>query len=240
MDFTAAAVAANSELFEFIKTTSDPSLYQKNSVGAGGDRSAGIDLKAEEIFVKHLTPFGRIYSEESGYIGTGEATIYLDPIDGSDNFLSNVPYFGTSVALEQDGTVTHGIVCNLATGELFIRTPNTLKKECLHTHCVFSFHSNPNAAVGLFEKAYSSPHECKLLSDLKIKYRSLGAVALSLAYAHNVRFVFFKGNARDFDVKAGLYLCRDLHTYRDEKAIIVSQDRVLFDTLFDLFVKGNT
>lgn len=43
----------------------------------------------------------------------------VDPIDGTTNFVSGIPYFGVSVALMRDGRPHLGIVFNPATDEMF-------------------------------------------------------------------------------------------------------------------------
>ena len=109
MAFIEAVLNANKELFHalHVKGLIDKD-YQPFEVGAGGDISSGIDLLAEEIFVRHLSSFGTIFSEESGkFPGTNTTIeIIIDPIDGSDNLLSHLPYFGTSVAYKKEGKCT--------------------------------------------------------------------------------------------------------------------------------------
>jgi len=43
----------------------------------------------------------------------------VDPIDGTTNFISGLPYFGVSVALVRDGVPALGVVFNPATDEMF-------------------------------------------------------------------------------------------------------------------------
>ncbi len=43
----------------------------------------------------------------------------VDPIDGTTNFVSGIPYFGVSVALIREGLPCLGVVFNPATGEMF-------------------------------------------------------------------------------------------------------------------------
>lgn len=230
MDFIQAGIRANEEIFELVQSR-DPLLYEKHTIGAGGDRSAGVDLKAESIFATHLQPFGKIISEESGEIGSGEKLIYLDPIDGSDNFLSRFPYFGTSASLESDGVTECGIICNLANGDLFIKSSERFEKYNLLTQKTTPIESNPTSSVGLFEKSYAWPKIVEKLMENRLKFRSPGAIALSLAYAHEVRFVLYKGKLRDYDIKAGLFMCESLYTFQDENHLLVSKNEQIFSTL---------
>jgi myo-inositol-1(or 4)-monophosphatase len=43
----------------------------------------------------------------------------VDPIDGTTNFVSGIPYFGVSVALMREGLPSLGVVFNPATDEMF-------------------------------------------------------------------------------------------------------------------------
>lgn len=230
MDFIQAATQANEEIFDLIHSHA-PSLYEKHTIGAGGDRSTGVDLQAESIFANYLGSFGKIISEESGEIGSGEKLIYLDPIDGSDNFLSRFPYFGTSVSLESEGKTEYGVICNLANGDLFIKSQERFEKYNLLTKTSSSVNSNPTSSIGLFEKSYAWPKIVEKLMENRLKFRSPGAVALSLAYAHEVQFVLYKGKLRDYDIKAGLFMCESLYTFQDENHLLVSKNEQIFSTL---------
>jgi myo-inositol-1(or 4)-monophosphatase len=46
----------------------------------------------------------------------------VDPIDGTVNFLYDLPAYAVSIAAEVDGEVRAGVVLNVATGELFTAT----------------------------------------------------------------------------------------------------------------------
>jgi len=102
--FIEECIKANKEISNYLTQKLKPEdFFYQESFGEGGDKSLNMDLVAESIFVKYLSSFGNIYSEESGLIKTKNYenhTIVIDPLDGSDNFLSNLPYYGTSVSLE--------------------------------------------------------------------------------------------------------------------------------------------
>ena len=125
-DFIKACIVANEEIYEKLQNDFNDELFEHTAVGAGGDVSSRLDLYAEEVFVKHLSSFGSIESEESGAIGSGNETIIIDPIDGSSNALSMFPYYGTSVAkIDKDGLLDAAVVCNLANKDLFCTTNST-------------------------------------------------------------------------------------------------------------------
>jgi len=228
-DLYKGCLKASKELFNLIHTPMDESFYLYEGIGAGGDRSSKIDLMAEEIYVTHLKPFGKIVSEESGEIGEGEFSIILDPIDGSDNLLSRFPYFGSSVAVKKGDETLFSFIVNLANGDYFVKYENCYKKGSLTTGRTKDVRLNRHSKVGLFEKAYANPDMVEELKKESLKFRSPGAVALSLAYAPYVKFVLFKGPLRAYDIEAGLHQCQTLFVFKNQDSIIVSKERDIFE-----------
>ena len=227
--FLQACIKANEEIALAIKEHFEVSWFEKTVVGAGGDVSSKLDLFAEEVFVKHLSFFGQIESEESGSIGEGAAKIIIDPIDGSSNALSLFPFYGTSVAkVNAEGLLDAAIVCNLANSDIFVKSQDSevLQGKLFDT----AFHtpySAPNPEIGLFEKAYNNPALVEALDQEGLKFRSPGAVALSLAYARTVNYVLFVGAFRIYDFAAGLALCEGLEVIVEADYVIVSKDKAV-------------
>jgi len=232
-----AALKANKELYQTIQSGFNETLCEKFDVGAGGDVSSGIDILAEELFVQYLSPFGTIYSEESGIIGEGEHRIILDPLDGSDNFLSRIPYYGSSVALEIRGEVVAGIICNLVNGEVFVKTNKHFQVANIEKQHFSDVSKNICSAVGIFERAYRSTSAAKKLFSAEIKYRIPGASALSFAYASYVDFVIFEGELREYDSKAGLYMCENLYKYEYNGLLLICKDVKQFNYLKNILLE---
>jgi myo-inositol-1(or 4)-monophosphatase len=222
---------------ELIASNTDESAYQSFEQGAGGDISIGFDLMAEAVFVRHLKPFGTICSEESGCIeGPGDAEIIIDPIDGSDNLKSNFPYYGAAIALRKSGETVAAVICNFANGDAFVKYSGTYYQTHLSDLELYkAVKDNPYAKVGLFEKAPAHPEVSLRLIKEGLKFRAPGAVALSLAYAHNVKYVLFFGTMRSYDIDAGYYMCEDLYRYQDDELLIVAKDQEVFDKLLKVF-----
>jgi len=225
--FIQACIKANEEIAVAIKNGFDASWFEKTVVGAGGDVSAKLDLMAEAIFVKYLGSFGQIESEESGIIGEGEAKIIIDPIDGSSNALSLFPFYGTSVAkVNAEGILDAAIVCNLANEDIFFTTvKDGVQQGKLFSTDFHNPHIAPSAEIGLFEKAYANPSLVARLDEEKLKFRSPGAIALSLAYARSVNYVLFVGPCRIYDFAAGLALCEGLEVIVEADYVIVSKEK---------------
>lgn len=235
--FIEAVILANKELYTYLNTNLSLNDYEyTNITGFGGDNSLKIDLIAENIFIKHLENFGNIYSEECGLKTTNkEFTIIIDPLDGSNNFYSNLPYYGTSVALQKDKITIAGFVTNLVTGVITYRA---FDEEIRYFSLIKNEEITPlninKTKISVFERAYEYPSFCQKLSENSIKFRSLGAVALSLCDAKNYNFVLYCGKIREFDVIASLYINKNLYVYETKEVVLISQNKQMFDLIKEI------
>ena len=115
MSFIDASLCASLKIIRALHERDN--LFEEKGIGFGGDRSLNVDLIAEEIFIKALSDYGNILSEESGFIDNNkEKTIIIDPIDGSYNISNHIPYFGCSIYLENEASV----IVNLSNGDYFV------------------------------------------------------------------------------------------------------------------------
>lgn len=241
MNFIETALHVNTLLYRRLNTrglTHDD--HRACHKGAGGDISSAIDLEAERLFIEHLLPFGTIISEESGRIENPATSSYivLDPIDGSDNLLSHLPYYGTSVAYFEHDICTQAMITNLANGDCFIKDSHGFKRGKIDEKIFSDVRFNSFSKVGIFERSYCSHRVHSLLQKAGIKYRSPGAFALSLAYARDVAFVVYEGKMRSYDIEAGRFMCEGLYTYEDQEIFLVSKDKEIFDRIVDLFISN--
>jgi len=227
--FINSAIKANKEIYEYLKSINDLSLYEDSGfIGAGGDDSKEIDLYCERIFLSNLYSYGSIISEESGVLGKEDRLIWIDPLDGSDNFVSKIPYYGSSVALQIGDSVEVGVIANFANGDIFVKSGDNFKYAKLENLQFSDVVKNRYSRVGIFERAYRSKIYAKKLSDNLIKYRMPGAIALSLAYAHYVDFIILEDELRDFDVKAGMKMCENLYKYQYNDLTLICKDEGRF------------
>ncbi|MGX2971280.1 inositol monophosphatase family protein [Helicobacter sp. T3_23-1059] len=272
-------------------------MFVRHSRGAGGDISIGADLLCEGEFCNELLTIASIDSEESGLIkcsGQSSDIIVLDPLDGSDNYKSNIPYYGASLALcDKNGEVKEACIINFCSGEVFydrllwgdFGLKNSASASSDNTHSTKSsaqsihashtksskqlsyvkFHlfreeilrsfvdsgldkkavsqegqdgeqnlQNLIPKCGIFERAYCNPSIVARLHTHHIKFRSLGAGALSWVYALEARFLLLGGKSRRYDAMAGQFLARDLHTKEivDKNGsffLLVSKYKEVFD-----------
>lgn len=83
-----------------------------------------VDRTAEQRLIAALTPLlpnaGFIAEESFESLQTHEYYWVIDPLDGTTNFLHQIPAYGISVALlHQSGQVVLGVVCEVCRNELF-------------------------------------------------------------------------------------------------------------------------
>ena len=81
-----------------------------------------IDLKAEKIVIQSLEQTGySILGEESGKTDNQSRKKWvIDPIDGTSNFIRNIPFFAVSIALvEDDKNLILGVVYDPISDECY-------------------------------------------------------------------------------------------------------------------------
>ena len=88
-----------------------------------GSPVTDADREAEETIVAHLRrafPGHGFLGEELGADGPAAARFIIDPIDGTRNYVRGIPFWATLLALEEDGAITAGVVCQPMTGDLHV------------------------------------------------------------------------------------------------------------------------
>jgi myo-inositol-1(or 4)-monophosphatase len=90
------------------------------------DVVTAVDRASEELVVARLLAArpddGLLGEEGADRDGTSGVRWVVDPIDGTVNFLYDLPAYAVSIAAEVDGEIRAGVVLNVATGELFTAT----------------------------------------------------------------------------------------------------------------------
>ena len=119
----ALAVATAREAAELVRrsraTAGDDVAVKSSPV----DVVTAVDTASEHLVVGRLLgarPDDGVLGEEGAQrAGTSGVRWIVDPIDGTVNFLYDLPAYAVSIAAEVDGAVVAGVVLNAATGELF-------------------------------------------------------------------------------------------------------------------------
>lgn len=117
------AVATAREAAELVRrgraTAGDDVTVKSSPV----DVVTAVDTATEHLVVGRLLgarPDDGVLGEEGAQrAGTSGVRWIVDPIDGTVNFLYDLPAYAVSIAAEVDGVVVAGVVLNAATGDLF-------------------------------------------------------------------------------------------------------------------------
>ena len=83
-----------------------------------------VDRTAEQQLVaglQQLLPHSQVLAEEGTTVAPTDSpyTWVIDPLDGTTNFVHQLPFFSISVALQRNDTLIMGIVYEVVRGELF-------------------------------------------------------------------------------------------------------------------------
>ena len=118
------AARAGAEVAE-ARIGKDPAARRKQD----GTWVSDADLEAEAVIRRHLAaafPDHNILGEEEGLRsasggepGDGAPVWVVDPIDGTNNYLSGIPIWATLVALRDDEGPVVGVCCAPRLGELY-------------------------------------------------------------------------------------------------------------------------
>ena len=82
------------------------------------------DLECEKVIIsiiKKSFPSHNVISEETGSIDQGsDYTWFIDPLDGTHNYLHSYSYFGVSIALEKNKELLLGVIFIPLSNQLFV------------------------------------------------------------------------------------------------------------------------
>ncbi len=186
--------------------------------GAAGDRTFPIDKKAEEIIIEELERSGEplsIVSEEYGLkdIRGGGRRVLIDPIDGSKNAITGIPFYCTSIAIAEEdtiGTVSIAYVINLLTGDEFYAEKG---RGAYLNGTPIKTQQDGSIFVVAYEAQIPKRDIPMIMSLLQAarRTRCLGATALDLCLvaAGSVSIFITPAPSRSFDFAAGALIVRE-------------------------------
>ena len=76
-----------------------------------------IERTVRSLITATYPDHGLVGEEYGTEAGSGSVRWYIDPIDGTHNFMRGVPLFGTLLAVEEDGEIVVGVMSAPAMGE---------------------------------------------------------------------------------------------------------------------------
>lgn len=180
------------------------------------DIVTAADREAEAVaqgVLRQYFPNSRILGEEGGCTGNGELIFYIDPIDGTSNFASGLPFFCVSIGAYENGAPVGACVYDPMRDEMFMAANGVFSLN--GTKMKAQARGTTDSQVELLTNA---PHEGGYPSAVALAefgqqvsafraVRRLGSCALHLAYVaagraaicHELKF-------QSWDIAAGLQL----------------------------------
>lgn len=214
---------------EFLSTLARQAGEQ---LAAAFTHSNSIDLKGEvnlvteadrqsEVFllgaISSAFPQHKVVSEETGGIsGSDKQVWYVDPLDGTTNFAHRMPIFSVSIAYEENGELSLGVVYNPVQNEMYtaekgkgawlngdpirVGERRRLRESLLITGFPYDRNENPDNNIKYFEKF--------LMRGRGV--RRLGSAALDLCYIAAGRADgYWEIRLEAWDAAAGTLIARE-------------------------------
>lgn len=179
-----------------------------------------VDRTAEERLVAGLSELlpGAAFLTEEETVEQSEAEYrwIIDPLDGTTNFLHQLPCFAISVALEWKGEIVLGIVHEVSRREQFYAWKNGgawLNGKRIHVSNTADL-KNSLVATGFPYRDFGQMEKYLDVFRFFMKntrgIRRFGAAAVDLAWVACGRFeVFFEYGLSPWDVAAGILLVKE-------------------------------
>lgn len=180
-----------------------------------------VDQKAEEIIINEIKrhyPSHGIVAEESGS-SNPQADIqwYIDPLDGTTNFIHGFPHFAVSIAAWQDGrpllAVVHDPIKNeifeaKRGGGAFLNRRRIRVAQAEETsRSIFASGLPPYRRAEQIDIFQKRMEVC--MRDTE-GYRRAGSAALDLAYVAAGRLdAYWEGGLCSWDIAAGILLVQE-------------------------------
>jgi fructose-1,6-bisphosphatase/inositol monophosphatase family enzyme len=176
--------------------------------------------KASESLIfeglRTLRPLDSIVGEEgASHVGSNDITWFIDPIDGTSNFLYDIPMWAVSIGARQGGEAIAGAVYIAAAGEMFTATrgggarlndsPIGCNRDArLETALI---------ATGFSYAPESRPVQARRVARMIGRIRDIrrfGAAAVDMCYVACGRLDgYFEENLHEWDIAAGDLIARE-------------------------------
>lgn len=188
---------------------------------ADRDYVTEVDQRAEALILREITqhyPDHGIVAEESAQRVNPDASIqwYVDPLDGTTNFIHGYPHFAVSISAWKDGKPLLAVVHDPIRDETFEakngggafvnrrRLRVTSEKRLGHALFASGMPSYQREHIDLFQKRMDG---CMRAMD---GYRRGGSAALDLAYVAAGRLdVYWEAGLKPWDIAAGYLLVQE-------------------------------
>lgn len=202
----------------------DEGLQNVRSKSTAVDLVTEADVASERLLATELTkldPAIGFWGEESNQAPDTDYAWIVDPIDGTVNYASGVPFYSISIALHQRETTLFGLVLALPQGDLYwaqrgegaFRRRFDGKEDRLHVNSVDQL-SNALLTTGFpYHRAHHVDNNTAEFTRLLSRARSvrcLGSAAIELALvAAGFSTAHWEAWLNPWDVAAGALLIEE-------------------------------
>jgi len=194
----------------FLKEQQDSNL--KILTNKARDLKLQIDIDAEEIIKEHITANSSlpILAEESGKSGSLDECFWVvDPLDGTSNFLRNIPISCVSIALVQGSKPILGAIFDFNNSDLYCahKESKAYVNDIEISVSSLSLKKESTLVTGIPAKDNYSDAEFKnMISGFQSwkKIRMIGSAAMASAYVASGKAEAYKENGIFlWDIAAG-------------------------------------
>ncbi|MFH1134057.1 MAG: inositol monophosphatase family protein [Nanoarchaeota archaeon] len=179
---------------------------------------SSADRESEEVIRKTILqtyPRHAINGEECGLKGCNDYCWYIDPLDGTTNFLNHDTFFCVSIGLAKKGRYVLGVIYQPVSGDLFIAQHG---KGAFLNNERLKIKARPmHKGLSLVDSSFRNPVAMwsklgfiREWASRKTHFRILGSDALQLAeFARGGAVISYHCGFHPWDVAAGVVIAKE-------------------------------
>ncbi len=212
--------SAAEEAGNFIRKQSEAFNSELVKSKAYHDLVSYVDTEAEKMIVdglKDILPGASFYTEEETSVrSSGEFTWYIDPLDGTTNFIHGVAPYSVSIALCNNNDVLVGVVYDIPAKEMFHAIKgggafrNGVKIKVSESRNV----DQSLLATGFPVRKFDRLKDYMVLLEHFIRnsrgVRRMGSASVDLSHVATGQYdAFFEYGLSPWDIMAGMLIVRE-------------------------------
>ena len=184
------------------------------------DMVSYVDKQAEQMIVDQLSkilPEAGFITEEGTSTVKGEVYHWIiDPLDGTTNFIHDLPFYSVSIGLQKNDEIILGVVYEITRSECFyalkgqgaycnetpirVSSAENLSSSLIATGFPYDTKGKTDAYLAILKSLTESSHG----------FRRLGSAALDLCYVACGRVDgYFQHNLKPYDVAGGAIIVQE-------------------------------
>lgn len=194
-------------------------LQHVHTKSTATDMVTEFDRASEKLIVEGMRerrPLDAIVGEEGASVnGTSGITWYIDPIDGTTNFLYDLPAWAVSIGAQDSNGPLAGVVYVPALGEMFSATRGggaRLNGQPIRANAIADA-SQALVCTGFSYAAEQRTIQAKRVSQFIHQIRDIrrgGAAAIDLCFVACGRIdAYFEENLHQWDIAAGILIAHE-------------------------------